>query len=176
MSNGTDTQIYCKTILSRKLKQFTRIISHVCGDVVCYQRRYILKKTCDMCGSEVAIVAQATGITTFLKELSRKGHSNIWRTIHKRCTAFWVPTHRHIQDIGCSCSCVKPLVIKRHRQKRFTSAKVLFPDKSKICFLFENPGPRGWMKIGNTQSKLLEVWCEDSTISDCLGNHVIWWP
>ncbi len=91
----------------------------------------------------------------------------------------------------------KPLLNQWHHQKRLTWAvekknwtvaqwsKVLFSDESKFCISFGNQGPRVWRKSGEaqnpcclwrgTESMLLEVQCEVSTVSDDLGCHVICW-
>ncbi len=62
-------------------------------------------------------------------------------------------------------------------RKRTQWSKVLFSDESKFCISFGNQGPRvleeEWR---GTESMLLEVQCEVSTVSDDLGCHVIcWW-
>ena len=48
-------------------------------------------------------------------------------------------------------------------------SKVLFSYESKVCMSFGNQEWRG------TESTLLEVQCEVSTVSDDLGSHVICW-
>ncbi len=54
-------------------------------------------------------------------------------------------------------------------------SKVLFSDESKFCISFGNQGPRVWRKAEITESMLIEVQCEVSTVSDDLGCHVICW-
>ncbi len=52
-------------------------------------------------------------------------------------------------------------------------SKVLFSDESKFCISFGNQGlEEEWR---GTESMLLEVQCEVSTVSDDLGCHVICW-
>ncbi len=78
-----------------------------------------------------------------------------------------------------------PLLNQRQRQKHLTWAveknnwtvaqwsKVLFSDKSKFCFSFGNQGlEEDWR---GTESMLLEVQCEVSTVSDDLGCRDICW-
>ncbi len=79
----------------------------------------------------------------------------------------------------------KPLLNQRQRQKRLTWAvekknwtvaqwsKVLFSDESKFCISFGNQGLESGGR--GTESMLLEVQCEVSTVSDDLGCHVICW-
>ncbi len=82
----------------------------------------------------------------------------------------------------------KPILKQKHHQKHLTWAKeknnwtvsqwskVLFSDESTFCISFGNQGPRVWRKsCRGTESMLLEVQCEDSTVSDDLGCHVICW-
>ncbi len=78
----------------------------------------------------------------------------------------------------------QPLLNQRQRQKilpglwrKITQwSKVLFSDESQFCISFGNQGPRvleeEWR---GTESMLLEVQCEVSTVSDDLGCHVICW-
>ncbi len=48
--------------------------------------------------------------------------------------------------------------------------------QSNLHFIWEIKGPRVWRKSGEgTESMLLEVQCEVSTVSDELGCHVICW-
>ncbi len=75
----------------------------------------------------------------------------------------------------------------KHHQKHLTWAKetnnwtvaqwskVLFSDESRFSISFGNQGPRVWRKSGGTESKLLEVQCEVSTVCDDLGCRVICW-
>ncbi len=82
----------------------------------------------------------------------------------------------------------KPLLNQRQRQKHLTwakeknnwtvaqSSKVLFSDESKFCISFGNQGTRSLEEEWRgTESMLLEVQCEVSTVSDDLGCHVICW-
>ncbi len=54
-------------------------------------------------------------------------------------------------------------------------SKVLFSDESTFCISFVNQGPRVWGREESTESMLLEVQCEVSTVSDDLGCRVICW-
>ncbi len=81
----------------------------------------------------------------------------------------------------------KPLLNQKQHQKHLPWAvekknwtvtqwsKVLFSDESKFFILFGNQGPRVWRTSGGTESMLLEVQCEVSTVSDDLVCHVICW-
>ncbi len=81
----------------------------------------------------------------------------------------------------------KPLLNQRQRQKRLTWAveknnwtvaqwsKVLFSDKSKFCISFVNQGLSLDEEWRGTESKLLEVQCEVSTVSDDLGCRDVCW-
>ncbi len=53
--------------------------------------------------------------------------------------------------------------------------QILFSDESKFSISFVNQGPRVWRKRRDTESMLLEVQCEVSTVSDDLCCHVICW-
>ncbi len=79
----------------------------------------------------------------------------------------------------------KPLLKQEHRQKHLTWAKeknnwtvaqwskVFFSDESKFCVSFGNQGLEEEWRV--TESMLLEVQCEVSTVTDDLGYHVICW-
>ncbi len=110
--------------------------------------------------------------------------------IHKEWTAAGVSasrttTHRRMQDMGFSCRipCVKPLLNNRQCQKRLAWAKdkkdwtaaewskVMFSDESTFCISFGNQSLEEERR--GTESRLLEVQCKVSTVSDGLGCHVI---
>ena len=114
--------------------------------------------------------------------------------IHKEWTAAGVSAsrttmHRRMQDIGFSCRipCVKPLLNKRQRQKRLAWAKdkkdwtaaewskVMFSDESILHFLWKSRSQSLDEERRGTESTLLEVQCNVSTVSDGLGCHVICW-
>ncbi len=107
--------------------------------------------------------------------------------LHKKWTeagvsASRVTTLRHLQEKS-----YQPLLKQKHHQKHLTWAKekknwtvaqrskALCSDKSTFCISFGNQGPRVWRKRGDTESMLLEVQCDVSTVSDGLGCHVICW-
>ncbi len=82
----------------------------------------------------------------------------------------------------------KPLLKQKHHQKHLTWAKekknwtvaqwskVLFSDKNKFSISFGNQGPPSLKEEWRgTESMLLEVQSEVSTVSDDLGCHVICW-
>ncbi len=82
----------------------------------------------------------------------------------------------------------KPLLKQKHRQKHLTWAKekknwtvaqwskVLFSDESKFCISFGKSRSQSLEEEWRgTESMLLEVQCEVSTVSDDLGCHVICW-
>ncbi len=81
----------------------------------------------------------------------------------------------------------KPLLNQRQRQKHLTWAvekknwsvaqwsKVLFSDKSKFAFHLEIKVWSLEEEWRGTESMLLEVQCEVSTVTDDLGCHVICW-
>ncbi len=99
--------------------------------------------------------------------------------LHKEWTeagvsASRVTTLRHLQEKS-----YQPLLNQKHRQKHLTWAKekknwtvaqcskVLFSDESKLCISFGNQGlEEEWR---DTESMLLEVQCEVSTVSDDLA-------
>ncbi len=81
----------------------------------------------------------------------------------------------------------KPLLKQRQRQKHLTWAvekknwtvaqwsKVLFSDKSQFCISFGNKVWSLEEDWRGTESKLLEVQCEVSTVSDDLGCRDVCW-
>ncbi len=131
--------------------------------------------------------AQATGMTASLRILSSKADSNTWESF----TRSELKLESAHQDSPRSDifrkRATKPLLKQKHRQKHLTWAKekknwtvaqwskVLFSDKSKFCFSFENQGlEEEWR---GTESMLLEVQREVSEVSDDLGcRDVCWCP
>ncbi len=111
---------------------------------------------------------------------------HLWE-LHKEWTeagvsASRVTTLRRLQE-----KATKPLLNQRQRQKRLTWAvekknwtvaqwsKVLFSDESKFCIHLEIKVQSLEEEWRGTESMLLEVQCEVSTVSDDLGCHVICW-
>ncbi len=129
--------------------------------------------------------AQATGMTASLRILSSKADSNTWESF-TRSELKLESVHQEAprSDIFRKRA-TKPLLKQKHRQKHLTWAKekknwtvaqwskVLFSDKSKFCFSFGNQGlEEDWR---GTESKLLEVQCEVSEVSDDLGCRDVCW-
>ncbi len=123
-------------------------------------------------------------MTASLRILSSKADSNTWESF-TRSELKLESVHQESprSDIFRK---TKPLLKQNQHQKHLTWAKekknwtvaqwskVLFPDKSKFCISFGNQGPRVWRKTGE-ESKLLEVQCEVSTVSNDLGCSDICW-
>ncbi len=127
-------------------------------------------------------------MTASLRMLSSKNDSNTWESF-TRSELKLESVHRESprSDIFRKRA-TKPLLKQKHRQKHLIWAKkkknwtvaqwskVLFSDESQFCISFVNQGPRVWRKCGeDTESMLLEVQCEVSTVSDDLSCHVICW-
>ncbi len=128
---------------------------------------------------------QETGMTTNLRILSSKADLNTWESftrsklklesVHQESPRWDVFRKR----------ATKPLLKQKHCQKHLTWAKeknnwtvaqwskVLFSDESKFCVSFGNQGLEEEWRV--TESMLLEVQCEVSTVSDDLSYHVICW-
>ncbi len=108
--------------------------------------------------------------------------------LHKEWTetgvsASRVTTLRHLQEKG-----YQAILKQKHCQKHLTWAKkkknwtvaqwskVLFSDESKFCISFGKSRSQNLEEERRgTESTLLEVQCEVSTVSDDLGCHVICW-
>ncbi len=129
--------------------------------------------------------AQATGMTASLRILSSKADSNTWESFTRSGLKLESVHQESPRSDVFRKRATKPLLNQRQRQKHLTWAteknnwtvarwsKVLFSDKSKFCFSFGNQGlEEEWR---GTESMLLEVQCEVSTVSDDLGCHVICW-
>ncbi len=133
--------------------------------------------------------AQATGMTASLRTQSSKADSNTWESFTRSGLELESVHQESPRSDVFRKRATKPLLNQRQRQKCLTWAvekknwtvdqwsKVLFSDESKFCISFGNQGPRVWRKSGwrGTESMLLEVQCEVSTVSDDLGCHVICW-
>ncbi len=132
--------------------------------------------------------AQATGMTASLRILSSKADSNTWESFTRSGLKLESVHQESPRSDVFRKRATKPLLNQRQRQKHLTWAvekknwtvaqwsKVLFSDESKICISFGNQGPRVWRKSHrSTESMLLEVQCEVSTVCDDLGCHVICW-
>ncbi len=144
--------------------------------------------------------AQATGMTASLRIQSSKADSNTYKSFTRSGLKLESVHQESPRSDVFRKRATKPLLNQRQRQKHLTWAvekknwtvaqwsKVLFSDESKFCISFGNQGPRVWRKSGEAQrsqsleeewrgtdSMLLEVQCEVSTVSDDLGCHVICW-
>ncbi len=129
--------------------------------------------------------AQATGMTASLRILSSKADSNTCESFTRSGLKLESVHQESPRSDVFRKRATKPLLNQRQRQKHLTWAvekknwivaqwsKVLFSDESKFCFSFGNQGlEEEWR---GTESMLLEVQCEVSTVSDDLGCHVICW-
>ncbi len=132
--------------------------------------------------------AQATGMTASLRIQSSKAYSNTWESFTRsRLKLESVHQESPRSDVFRKRA-TKPLLNQRQRQKRLTWAvekknwtvaqwsKVLFSDESKFCISFGKSRSQSLEEEWRgTDSMLLEVQCEVSTVSDDLGCHVICW-
>ncbi len=130
---------------------------------------------------------QATGMTASLRILLSKAVSSTWESF-TRSELKLESVHQESPRSGIFRKrATKPLLKQKHCQKHLTWAKeknnwivaqwskFLFSDESTFSISFGNQGPRVWRKSGETESMLIEVQCEVSTVSDDLGCHVICW-
>ncbi len=120
--------------------------------------------------------AQATGMTASLRILPSKADSNTWESFTRSELKLESVHQESPRSDIFRKRATKPLLKQKHRQKHLTwakekknwtvaqSSKVLLSDESK--FKEERRG---------TESMLLEVQCEVSTVSDGLGCHIICW-
>ncbi len=131
--------------------------------------------------------AQATGMTASLRIQSSKADSNTWESFTRSGLKLESVHQESPRSDVFRKRATKPLLNQRQRQKRLTWAvekknwtvaqwsKVLFSDESKFCISLESRSQsleEGWR---GTESMLLEVQCDVSTVSDDLGCHVICW-
>ncbi len=127
--------------------------------------------------------AQATGMTASLRILSSKADSNHLWELHKEWTeagvsASRVTMLRRLQEKGYQATSNQ-----RQRQKHLPGlwrkitqwSKVFFSDESNFAFHLETRSQSLEEEWRGTESMLLEVQCEVSTVSDDLGCHVICW-
>ncbi len=124
-------------------------------------------------------------MTASLRIQSIKADSNTWESFTRSGLKLESVHQESPRSDVFRKRATKPLLNQRQRQKHLTWAvekknwtvaqwsKVLFSDESKFCISFGNQGPRVWRK--STESMLLEVQCEVSTVSDDLGCNVICW-
>ncbi len=127
-------------------------------------------------------------MTASLRILLSKADSNTWESF-TRSELKLESVHQESQhsDIFRKRA-TKPLLNQKHRQKHLTWAKekknwtvaqwskVLFSDESKcLHFIWKSRSQSLEEEWRGTESMLLEVQCEVSTVSDDLGCHVICW-
>ncbi len=128
---------------------------------------------------------QARGMTASLRILSSKPDSNTWESF-TRSELKLESVHQESprSDISRK-SATKQLLKQKHRQKHRTCAKEKknwtvaqwSKVQMKVHFAF-NLEIKVWSleeEWRGTESMLLEVQCEVSTVSDDLGCHVICW-
>ncbi len=124
-------------------------------------------------------------MTASLRILSSKADSNTWESFTRSGLKLESVHQESPRSDVFRKRATKPLLNQRQRQKRLTWAvekknwtvaqwsKVLFSDKSKFCISFGNQGlGEDWR---GTESKLLEVQCEVSEVSDDLGCRDVCW-
>ncbi len=126
--------------------------------------------------------AQATGMTASLRIQSSKADSNTWESFTRSELKLESVHQESPRSDVFRKRATKPLLNQRQHQKHLTWAvekknwtvavgllsKVLFSDKSKFCISFGNQGLE-------SESKLLEVQCKVSEVSDDLGCSDICW-
>ncbi len=124
-------------------------------------------------------------MTASLRILSSKADSNTWESFTRSELKLESVHQESPRSDIFRKRATKPLLKQKHRQKYLTWAKekknwtvaqwskVLFSDKSKFCFSLGNQGlEEDWR---GTESKLLEVQCEVSEVSDYLGCRDVCW-
>ncbi len=124
-------------------------------------------------------------MTASFRILSSKADSNTWESITRSGLKLESVHQESPRSDVFRKRATKPLLNQRQRQKRLTWAvekknwtvaqwsKVLFSDKSKFCISFGNQGlGEEWR---GTESMLLEVQCEVSTVGDDLGCCDVCW-
>ncbi len=130
--------------------------------------------------------AQATGMNTSLRILSSKADSNSWESFTRSELKLESAHQESPRSDVFRKRATKPHLKQKHRQKHLTWAKekknwtvaqwskVLFSDESKFC-IWKSRSQSLEEEWKDTESMLLEVRCEVSTVSDDLGCHVICW-
>ncbi len=130
--------------------------------------------------------AQATGMTANLRILSIKADSNTWEKLHKEwnwagVSASRVTTLRPSSGKGLPSPLWKPKHCQKHlpglRRKRtgllLSGLKSSFQMKVILLFIWKSRSQSLEEERRGTESMLLEVQCEVSTVSDDLSCHVI---
>ncbi len=131
--------------------------------------------------------AQATGMTASLRIQSSKADSNTSESFTRSGLKLESVHQESPRSDVFRKRANKPLLNQRQRQKRLTWAvekknwtvaqwsKVLFQMKVNFAFHLEARSQSLEEEWRDTESMLLEVQCEVSTVSDDLGCHVICW-
>ncbi len=127
--------------------------------------------------------AQATVMTASLRILSSKADSNTCESFTRSGLKLESVHQESPRSDVFRKRATKPLLNQRQRQKRLTWAveknlsgpKSSFSDESKFAFHLETRSQILEEEWRGTESMLLEVQCEVSTVSDDLGCHVICW-
>ncbi len=127
-------------------------------------------------------------MTASLRILSSKANSNTWESFTRSELKLESVHQESPRSDIFRKRATKPLLKQKHRQKHLTWAKeknnwtvaqwskVLFSDESKCLHFICKSGSQSLEEEWRgTESMLLEVQCEVSTVSDDLGCHVICW-
>ncbi len=132
--------------------------------------------------------AQATGMTASLRILSSKADSNTCESFTRSGLKLESVHQESTRSDVFRKRATKPLLNQRQRQKsltwavekknsvvHFSSEKSSFQMKVNFAFHLETRSQSLEEEWRGTESMLLEVQCEVSTVSDDLGCHVICW-
>ncbi len=127
-------------------------------------------------------------MTASLRIQSSKADSNTWESFTRSGLKMESVHQESPRSDVFRKRATKPLLNKRQRQKHLTWAvekknwtvaqwsKVIFSDESKFLhFIWKSRSQSLEEEWRGTESMLLEVQCEVSTVSDDLGCHVICW-
>ncbi len=126
-------------------------------------------------------------MTTSLRILSSKADSNTWESFTRSELKLESVHQESPRSDIFRKRATKPLLKQKHRQKHLTWAKekknwtvaqwskVLFSDKLILHFIWKSRSQSLEEEWRGTESMLLEVQCEVSTVSDDLCCHVIGW-
>ncbi len=131
--------------------------------------------------------AQATGMTASLRILSSKADSNTWESFTKSGLKLESVHQESPRSDVFRKRATKPLLNQRQRQKHLTGlwrkrtglllsgSKSSFQMQVNFAFHLEIKVQSLEEEWRGTESMLLEVQCEVSTVSDDLVCHVIFW-
>ncbi len=129
--------------------------------------------------------AQATWMTTSLRILISKADSNTWESFTRSELKLESVHQESPRSEIFRKRATKPLMNQKHHQKHLTWAKEkntglllsgpLFRWVQVLYFIWKSRSQSLEEEWRGTESMLLEVQCEVSTVSDDLGCHVICW-